>query len=103
MTPNISSRHNAAVIIVAAMLMTACTVEAQRVEGSFEKTLTVGQQTDVEIMSGSGSIEVRQGSVGRVEIRARVRAGDWGLPSDRPYASELIRAPGGQRLPFRVG
>jgi DUF4097 and DUF4098 domain-containing protein YvlB len=91
MTPNISSRHNAAVIIVAAMLMTACTVEAQRVEGSFEKTLTVGQQTDVEIMSGSGSIEVRQGTVGRVEIRARVRAGDWGWSRSGLSAQERVK------------
>jgi len=91
MTPNISSRHNAAVIVVAAMLMTACTVEAQRVEGSFEKTLTVGQQTDVEIMSGSGSIEVRQGTVGRVEIRARVRAGDWGWSRSGLSAQERVK------------
>src|SRR4026208_806590 len=76
MTPNISRR--AAVIVAAVMLMTACTVEAQRVEGSFEKTLTVGPQTEIEIMSGSGSIEVRQGSVRRLEIRAKGRAGDWG-------------------------
>src|SRR4026208_296987 len=76
MTPNISRR--AAVIVAAVMLMTACTVEAQRVEGSFEKTLTVGPQTEIEIMSGSGSIEVRQGSARRLEIRAKVRAGAWG-------------------------
>jgi hypothetical protein len=58
--------------------MSACTVEAQRVEGSFQKTLTVGDRPTVDIISGSGSIDVRQGSVGRVEVRARIRAGDWG-------------------------
>jgi hypothetical protein len=72
-------------------LTSACTVEAQRVEGSFEKTLTVGQPADIEIMSGSGSIEVRQGSVGRVEIRARVRAGDWGWSRSGLSAQERVK------------
>ena len=91
MTLNISSRHGAAVIVLAVMLMTACTLEAQRVEGSFEKTLTVGPQTEIEIMSGSGSIEVRQGSVGRLEIRAKVRAGEWGWSRSGVSAQERVK------------
>ena len=89
MTPNMSRR--AAVIVAAVMLMTACTVDAQRAEGSFEKTLTVGPQTEIEIMSGSGSIEVRQGSVGRLEIRAKVRAGDWGWSRSGVSAQERVK------------
>jgi putative adhesin len=84
-------RHSGAAIVIAAVLMTACTVEAQRVEGSFEKTLSVGPQTDIEIMSGSGSIEVRQGSAGRVEIRAKVRAGDWGWNRSGLSAQERVK------------
>jgi Toastrack DUF4097 len=80
-----------AAIVAAALLTSACTVEAQRVEGSFEKTLTVGQPADIEIMSGSGSIEVRQGSVGRVEVRARVRAGDWGWSRSGLSAQERVK------------
>jgi hypothetical protein len=51
---------------------------AQRAEGSFERTLTVGATPEVEISAGSGRIEVRAGSSNRVEITARIRAGDWG-------------------------
>jgi Toastrack DUF4097 len=80
-----------AAIVAAALLTSACTVEAQRVEGSFEKTLTVGQPAAIEIMSGSGSIEVRQGSVGRVEVRARVRAGDWGWSRSGLSAQERVK------------
>ena len=54
------------------------TVSAQRAEGSFERALTVGATPDVEISEGSGRIEVRAGSTNRIEINARVRAGDWG-------------------------
>jgi DUF4097 and DUF4098 domain-containing protein YvlB len=83
--------HSAALIVAATVLMTACTVEAQRVEGSFERTLTVGQQPDIEITTGSGAIEVRQGSAGRVEVRARIRAGDWGWRRSGLSAEERVK------------
>jgi hypothetical protein len=54
------------------------TASAQRAEGSFERTLTVGSSPDVEISAGSGRIEVRAGNSNRIEITGRVRAGEWG-------------------------
>jgi hypothetical protein len=77
--------------IVAAALLSACTAEAQRVEGSFERTLTVGQRPDVEITSGSGAIEVRQGAAGRVEVRARIRVSDWGWNRSRLSPEERVK------------
>jgi hypothetical protein len=62
-------------VAIAAFLPT--TASAQRAEGSFERTLTVAGSPDVEISAGSGRIEVRAGGANRVEIRARVQAGDW--------------------------
>ena len=91
MTFNSFTRHTGVAMVAAAVLMSGCTVEAQRVEGSFERTLTVGQQTDIEMISGSGSIEVRQGSAGRVEVRARVRAGDWGWSRSGLSAQERVK------------
>ena len=49
---------------------------AQQATGSFERTLTVTGKPDLEVRSGSGSIEVRSGPAGRVEVRGRVSAGD---------------------------
>ena len=54
------------------------TASAQRAEGSFERTLTVEGTPDVEVSAGSGRIDIRAGSTNRVEIRARIQAGDWG-------------------------
>ena len=65
-----------AVLCVAALL--PASAEAQRAEGSFERTLTVAGTPNIEISAGSGSIEVRTGATGRVEVRGRIRAGDWG-------------------------
>ena len=67
-------------LAVAAALVPAipATAEAQRAEGSFQRTLTVSGQPEVEVSAGSGGIEVRTGASGRIEVNARVRAGDWG-------------------------
>ena len=77
--------------LAAVTALAAANAEAQRVEGSFERTLTVGQRPDVEIVSGSGSIEVRQGAAGRVEVRGRIRASDWGLSRSRLRAEERVK------------
>jgi hypothetical protein len=91
MTLNSFTHHTGVAVVATAVLMSASTAEAQRVEGSFERTLTVGQPADLEIISGSGSIEVRQGSAGRVEVRARVRAGDWGWSRSGVSAQERVK------------
>jgi hypothetical protein len=65
---------------------------AQSVEGAFERTLTVSGPVDLDVVSGSGSIEIRPGAAGRLEVRARVRAGrDWGFGRSRLSAEERVR------------
>lgn len=64
---------------------------AQQATGSFERTLTVTGAPDVEVRSGSGSIEVRTGAAGRLEIRGRVRAGDWGVFRSDSSAQDRVR------------
>src|SRR5262245_19827881 len=66
------------------------TAQRRAIEGSFERTLNVSGVVDLDVSTGSGSIEVRPGSSGRVEIRGRIRAGgDW-WRSDR-NAEEAVR------------
>ena len=64
---------------------------AQQASGSFDRTLTVTGPVDLEVRSGSGSIEVRTGQAGRVEISGRVKAGDWGAFRSRSSAEERVR------------
>lgn len=65
---------SAIVLIGLAALATPAGVEAQRVEGVFQRTLTVEGAPDVEVMTGSGRVEVRAGAAGRVEIEGRIQA-----------------------------
>jgi len=65
---------------------------AQRAEGSFQRNLTVTGSAEVDITSGAGSIEVRLGSGGRVDVSARVRASDnWGWRRTQLSPEERVR------------
>jgi len=51
---------------------------AQRAEGSFDRTLTVSGAVQLDVRTGSGSINVRPGSAGSVHIIGRITAnGSW--------------------------
>jgi Toastrack DUF4097 len=83
-------------LVVLAAFATACTVpaftEAQRnaIEGSFNRTLSVSGAIDLDVSTGSGSIDVRPGGAGTVEIRGQIRAGSNWFQSDRD-AQDLVR------------
>lgn len=64
---------------------------AQQATGSFERTLTVTGKPELDVRSGSGSIEVRSGPAGRVEVRGRVSAGDWNVFRSGPSAQDRVR------------
>ena len=50
-------------------------------EGHFDRTLTVSGPVDMDVRTGSGSITVRPGGSGKVEIHGHIRA-DWHAGGD---------------------
>ena len=67
------------VILVVATALVPAIAAAQSAKGSFQRTLTVSGRPDIEVVTGSGRIEVSPGRDGRVEIRGEIRASDdWG-------------------------
>jgi len=60
-------------------LMLAASIAAvpasAREEGHFDRTLTVNGPLDLDVQTGSGSIKVRKGEPGKVEIHGTIRAG----------------------------
>jgi len=61
--------------IVAALLLPAA-VAAQAVQGSFDRTLTVSGPVDLDVSTGSGSIEVRTGPAGTLHVVGRIKVGE---------------------------
>jgi len=71
-----SFRFNHQVLLAAAAMCVACgDVAAQLATGSFDRTLDVDEPVELEVMTGSGSIDVRQGSAGEVRVAARISVG----------------------------
>jgi hypothetical protein len=50
---------------------------ASAAEGSFQRSLQVTGPVHMELSTGSGSVEVRTGSPGQVQVTGRIRAGEW--------------------------
>src|SRR5262245_48545616 len=85
-------RYSILAVSVGACIATA-PAHAQRrgIEGSFDRGLNVSGPVDLEVGTGSGRIEVRQGPQGRVDIHGVIRAGtDRWWRSDRD-AEDIVR------------
>lgn len=65
-----------AVVIGVAALATS-TLPAFAAEGNFERTLHVNGNVDLQIDTGSGSINVRTGDSSEVRITGHIRSNDW--------------------------
>lgn len=92
MTGHFARRTAVAAALLAGLALVPSPVAAQRAEGSFERTLTVTADPSIEIVTGSGQVEVRPGSAGRLEIHGRVRADDgWRGRRGRLSAEERVR------------
>jgi hypothetical protein len=90
---NMRIRWNAAAVVaLAAGILATQAAHAQRAEGAFQRTVTISGPADVDVVSGAGSIEVRQGAAGRVEVSGRIRANDgWGWQRTQLSAEERVR------------
>ena len=68
----------------------ACTVRASyAAEGSFTRKLNVSGTVDLDVSTGSGSIDVREGPVNEVEVRGTIRASNNGFRSDKDSESAI--------------
>ena len=54
--------------------------------GTFDRTLNVGAPLELDVQTGAGSIDVRAGAEGKVEIHGRIRVGG----SNRAAAQEIV-------------
>jgi hypothetical protein len=86
--------HPAAVAAILALALTlpGCVMaEAGSVQGTFARTLTVEGAPTIEVMTGSGSVEVRSGAEGRIEVRGRIHANDGWMNTSGLRAAERVR------------
>jgi hypothetical protein len=87
-----TSRSGAVLSVLGLLIFAPAAAEAQRAEGSFQRTLNVSGGADIDVTTGSGQIDVRQGGSGRVEVSARIRADErWGWQRSQLSPEERVR------------
>src|SRR5436190_12295144 len=65
------------VLVMAIGYSSAALAMAQgRVDGSFDRTLNVSGMVNLEVSTGSGSIDLKRGAANRVEVHGRIRVGN---------------------------
>lgn len=75
--------------VATAVILTATLAVAA--EGEFHRTLKVNGQVNLEIETGSGSIQVRNGGSSEVEITGHIRQNSWGIFADHPSPDAIAR------------
>jgi hypothetical protein len=72
-----SSRTGLRVLLLGIALVLMCLQSlsaAAAAEGSFQRTLSVNGAVNLEITTGSGTIDVRTGESNQVQVTGRIRA-----------------------------
>ncbi len=62
--------------IIALTSLTGCLAAFPAVEGTFERTLTVAGPVTLDVITGSGSVDVKAGNFGFLRIRGIIKARD---------------------------
>src|SRR5262245_52823261 len=86
------------VVVALAISGNACAVNAQSVAvatGMFDRTLTVAGPVDLDVRTGSGSIQIRRGGTGQVRVVGHLRAqrGFWNDLSAEERIRRIEMAP----------
>ncbi|HEX6803434.1 MAG TPA: hypothetical protein VF133_07105, partial [Terriglobales bacterium] len=77
-------RSSAPVLFSALVLLAYSPVAQAATEGSFDRTLHVSGAVNLDIETGSGSIQVHAGSTDEVRVTGHIRTNNWlfGSPGD---------------------
>lgn len=63
-------------------------------EGSFQRTLQVNGTANIDLSTGSGSVRVRPGNLGQVQITGHVKVSSWlGMDADKRLQSIISNPP----------
>ena len=76
-------------IVCAAVLLSASVALAA--EGEFHRTLKVTGPVNLQVETGSGSIQVRNGGSSEVVVTGHIRQGNWGVFGDHPSPGAIQR------------
>jgi DUF4097 and DUF4098 domain-containing protein YvlB len=80
-------------LVISLLLVVAGCARAQMATGTFDRTLNVGEPLELDVQTGSGSIDVRAGAAGKVEVHGEIRVGGWSRGSAEDIVDKLKTSP----------
>jgi hypothetical protein len=85
-----SARFLALLVFCASMVVATALPAAASAEGSFQRTLQVSGEVNLDVSTGSGDIQIHSGSSGQVQVNARIKVSSWfgGDSEDRVHRIE---------------
>jgi Putative adhesin len=69
--------HYLAVLVCSGLIVCTAIPAAASSEGSFQRTLQVNGPVNLDVSTGSGDIQVHNGSFGQVQVNARIKVSNW--------------------------
>jgi hypothetical protein len=72
--PNFAQRI---AFVIGIAILAACTLPAAAAEGTFDRSLQVTGTVNLQIETGSGSINVRTGGANELRVTGHIRSSDW--------------------------
>ncbi len=64
-----------------------------QVAGTFDRTLNVGEPLELDVQTGSGSVEIRAGAAGKVEVHGEIRVGGWKVSGADEIVDKIKASP----------
>ena len=75
------------------LLVVAACARAQVATGTFDRTLNVGEPLELDVQTGSGSIDIRAGAAGKVEVHGEIRVDGWMISGADEIVEKLKASP----------
>src|SRR4051812_49515615 len=92
-------------LAIGVLFVVGACARAQTASGSFDRALNVGEPLELDVQTGSGSIDIKAGAAGKVEIHGEIRVGGWEVSGADELGEKIKASPPigleGKRL--RVG
>ena len=89
----VSTRYSAISLFLTAAVMATSSAAFAASEGHFERTLRVNGAVNLQVETGSGSIDVRTGSSNEVHVVGHIRTSNWFFGSPEGAVERLEKDP----------
>ncbi|MEO8464801.1 MAG: DUF4097 family beta strand repeat-containing protein [Gammaproteobacteria bacterium] len=80
-------------LAISVLFVVGACARAQTASGTFDRTLNVAEPLELDVQTGSGSIDIRAGAAGKVEVHGEIRVGGWKISGVDEIVKKIEASP----------